>query len=377
MKRRQKYFLWNSRQSFERGQGRNIRITKGGLVPGKGGCAGIYYTGLCDSGRALTEWDRLALEGEIPRPERVRICIYTSEEPFLLVRGRRFELDRLLGDTSMPAAQKDELLESCKRQELFWWSSQRLRGVTGRYLWLRVQMEGAEEELCIRRMQIFFPRAAWTAFLPELYRGQEDSFLERFLGIFQWMYEEMDRKIEKLPGLYCADSSPAELLVWLSEWTGIEEPQLWGEAQLRYLIRHGAQLAGLRGTREYMRRLLWLYTGVSPYIVEYWQWAYEEPDGRRRNLLERLYGSDSFCAAVIFPGRVLKNRDCLPVLERLVQCSSPAYMEVKIEILQPRIFLDRHSYLGINSYLESWGGAALDGQSYLPCTVWKEGRHEG
>lgn len=373
MEWKQPYFLWNNKETFERGQGSNIQISENGLVLEEGKNAGSYYTRVCDSRQSSMEWDRIRILGDIPYPEDLQISIYTSDKDYILVKNASYNLRELLRNTSISTEQKDRLLEECRRKDLAYENNQLLQGITGRYFWmrLRIRRSGIQSPR-IREMQVWFPRNSWISFLPELYQKQEDSFLKRFLGIVQSMYEDMNRKIEDIPGLYDAENTPSDLLVWLSQWLSIPDPYLWKEEQLRYLVRNGSALARLRGTVVYLRQILQLYTGRTPYIVEYWQWAYEELDSRRRNAMERLYGSDSFCVTLVLSGEGLLDSVSLAVVERLVEHCSPAHLDIRIEILQPCIFLGRHSYLGINSVLKDWSAARLDGQQFLPFVVLKK-----
>lgn len=373
MEWKQPYFLWNNKETFERGQGSNIQISENGLVLEEGKNAGSYYTRVCDSRQSSMEWDRIRILGDIPYPEDLQISIYTSDKDYILVKNVSYNLRELLRNTSISTEQKDRLLEECRRKDLAYENNQLLQGITGRYFWmrLRIRRSGIQSPR-IREMQVWFPRNSWISFLPELYQKQEDSFLKRFLGIVQSMYEDMNRKIEDIPGLYDAENTPSHLLVWLSQWLSIPDPYLWKEEQLRYLVRNGSALARLRGTVVYLREILQLYTGRTPYIVEYWQWAYEELDSRRRNAMERLYGSDSFCVTLVLSGEGLQDSVSLAVVERLVEHCSPAHLDIRIEILQPCIFLGRHSYLGINSVLKDWSAARLDGQQFLPFVVLKK-----
>ncbi len=356
MEWKQPYFLWNDRQSFERGEGKNIRITPQGITLREKEASGTYYTRICDSRRPEMEWDYLLLKGQVPYADAVHIAVFSSDDPEALT---------------------DEELESpiavCKQAELTFRENQLLYGVKGRYIRLRIDLEQRDDKMPIlQRIQLYFPRQSWTQFLPELYQNRDQQFLERFLRIFQTMYEDMDRKIREAPMLYYADTAPAKSLVWLSQWLSIENPFLWKEKQLRYLIQHGAELSGLRGTKEYLKRMLFLYTGSNPYIVEYWQWAYEDMDSRRRTILEQLYGKDSFCITVIFEHQVLSGQEQMEELERLLELCTPAHIEVQLVILQSRIFLDQHSYLGINSSLDAWSVPVLNGQNFLPFVVGKE-----
>lgn len=373
MEWKQPYFLWNNKETFERGQGSNIQISGNGLVLEEGRNVGNYYTRICDSRQSSMEWDRIRILGDIPYPEDLQVSIYTSDNDYILVKNASYNLRELLRDTSISTEQKDRMLEECRRKDLSYENNQLLQGITGRYLWIRLRLRRSGiQSPRIREMQVWFPRNSWVAFLPELYQKQEDSFLERFLGIVQSMYEDMNRKIEDIPGLYDAENTPSDLLVWLSQWLSIPDPYLWKEEQLRYLVRNGSTLAQLRGTVVYLREILQLYTGRTPYIVEYWQWAYEELDSRRRNAMERLYGSDSFCVTLVLSGEGLQDSVSLAVVERLVEHCSPAHLDIRIEILQSCIFLGRHSYLGINSVLKDWSAARLDSQQFLPFVVLKK-----
>lgn len=373
MEWKQPYFLWNNKEAFARGQGSGIQISEAGLALEAGKDTGSYYTRVCDSRQTSMKWDRLQILGEIPYPEALRISVYTSDRDDIRIGNCQYDIRRLLRDASIPMEQKDRMLEGCRRSVLHYEKNQRLHGITGRYLWLRLEMNRVgRTPVQIRKLQIWFPPQSWTSFLPELYQKQEDSFLERFLGILQSMYEAMNRKLEDIPGLYYAESTPSELLVWLSQWLSIPDPYLWKEEQLRYLIRHGSFLAQIRGTTVYLKEILRLYTGREPYVIEYWQWAYEEMDSKKRNALEGLYGRDSFCVTLLFSEEEVPDSVSLAVLERLVRHCCPAHLDVRIEILQSCVFLGRHSYLGINSCLKDWEAARLDGRQFLPFAVLKK-----
>lgn len=380
MEWQQPYFIWNNKSAFERGQGDKIQISSQGITLAEAGEPGVYYTRICDSRREGMQWDRLLLQGDIRHPQQLHITVYSCETDVIVVGNKRYDLYEIMRDSSFTIEEKDRLFQSYKCLELDYMEYQLLHRVTGRFLWMRFQFYPMGGEIPqIYRIQVYFPKMSWTEYLPELYRKGGDSFLERYLEIFQTMYQEMNDSIQTLPELYAAGHLSSEWLVWLSQWLSIEDPYLWKEEQLRYLIQHGIELAMLRGTSEYMKRMIWLYTGRKPYIVEYWQWAYMERDSRNRKRMERLYGSDSFCVTVILEGQAVTDRRRMGGLKRLISHCSPAHIETRLEVLQPYIFLDQHSYLGINSCLGEWGDAVLDGQSFLPFVVLKnkEKQYEG
>ncbi len=382
MKREQQYFIWNHPRSFQQGAGENIQITEQGLtVSGNDSVSaairqaetGIYYTRLCDSRKEGTGWDRLLLEGVVSDPGDIRISVYTCESSWIFYQGKQVSIQEIIKSSAFSIKEKDRICQEYRRKELPYGRCQLLHDVTGRYLWLRVCLcPNGLQPVLLHRIQVFFPRMSWKMYLPEIYQTGDSSFLERYLEIFQTMYQEMDQRIGALPELYSPEESPAEWLVWLSQWISVENPYLWQEEQLRYLIRHGMELAGIRGTAAYLKRMLWLYTGTIPYVIEYCHWAYEEMEGSRRRTLEKLYGNNDYCITVILAEAAVEDRRKLRILERLIRLCSPAHLDTRMEILQPYIFLSRHSYLGINSRLGVMGAVVLNGQNFLPFLVLKE-----
>ena len=73
MEWKQPYFLWNNKETFERGQGSSIQISEKGLVLEEGKNRGSYYTRICDSRQSSMEWDRIPNLGDIPYPEDLQI----------------------------------------------------------------------------------------------------------------------------------------------------------------------------------------------------------------------------------------------------------------------------------------------------------------
>lgn len=380
MKWKQQYFIWNHSRSFGQGTGSNIRITEQGLTtsavtPGAEASGGesIYYTRVCDSRKEGTDWDRLLLEGEVSAPDEIQITVYTCENDRIVYQGKQVSIQELVKSDAYSIEEKDRICQEYRRKELIYGRNQLLHGVTGRYFWLRIRLRPVGlQPVFLSRLQVFFPRMSWKTYLPEIYQNGDSSFLERYLEIFQTVYQEMEQRIEALPDLYSPEQTPSEWLVWLSQWISVEDPYLWQEEQLRYLIRHGMELSGIRGTVEYLKQMLWLYTGTIPYVVEYCQWAYEEMEGRKRRTLERLYGDNAYCVTIILEERAVADRRKLRILERLIRHCSPAHLDTRMEILQPYIFLSRHSYMGINSQLGVMGEVVLNGQNFLPFVVLKE-----
>lgn len=218
-------------------------------------------------------------------------------------------------------------------------------------------------------------KRAWVSYLPEIYQeGQPDqSFLARYLGIFQSLYEEMTERIEETPGFLEPSTEAPDNLVGLAGWLSVERKELWSDEQLLYLVRHAVDIHGNRGTVNGLKELVRLYTGQEPYIVEYHQLRPFFDGRERETLLKRLYASNRWEFAVVISGEGLAQSDRFLVLKQIIDMAKPAHMESRLVILHPYIFLDHHSYLGVNSVLGRYRPLRLDGQCAVSFSVVGDG----
>lgn len=214
-------------------------------------------------------------------------------------------------------------------------------------------------------------KRAWISYLPEIYQEEQSdtSFLARYLGIFQSLYESMTEQIEELPGFLEPSVREPENLAGLADWFSIEKKELWNDEQLLYLVQHAVDIRDSRGTVACLKELVRLYAGREPYVVEYHQLRPYFDGKAREALLKRLYAKSRWEFAVLVCGEELAQTDRFLVLKQIVDMAKPAHMESRIIILHPYIFLDHHSYLGVNSVLGKYRPLRLDGQCAVPFSV--------
>lgn len=346
MARRRSYFLLNKKEDFKRGSGVGISIGAQGISLADGCDTGVYDTRVFDCGERGTKWHRLLLSGT-NLSGNCSVTVYTSDEE---------------------TAAATELAEqvSFRNPEDVW-----LDGVEGRYLRLRIRLEkNGSARVGISRIKICFPRQTWLSYLPEIYREhtEESSFLERYLGIFQSLYEDMTEQITRIPQWFSPFAADGEAWKELSKWFGLEEGELWNEEQRRYLIRHAVRLLHIRGTAEYVKELLLLGTGRTVYIVEYGQLLPYFDGGREEERLKRLYTSDPYEFAVLVDERKLEENE-LYRIRKIVELAKPAYMACRIIAPPPYLFLGQHTYLGINSVLSRYRELCLDAKCATPFSI--------
>jgi phage tail-like protein len=109
-------------------------------------------------------------------------------------------------------------------------------------------------------------RSTWLYQLPEVY--QVDDFLGRFLLILQAIWSPIEWKIDNLDLLLAPATMPQEWRDWFAGWFALDLLQLLPEANQRALIEQLPWLLLRRGTRIGLERLLTLYCGSQPEIIE-------------------------------------------------------------------------------------------------------------
>ncbi len=109
-------------------------------------------------------------------------------------------------------------------------------------------------------------RSTWLQYLPAIYG--EDDFLGRYLLIFESILSPIVWMIDNFDLFLSPEIAPAEWLVWMASWFDILLlPELPIERQ-RAIVRQMGWLFLRRGTRAGLQRLLELYYGVTPEIIE-------------------------------------------------------------------------------------------------------------
>lgn len=344
MRQKPKYVLLNKQMDFVSGTLVNARWENDGLILEKG--RGRFVSEILDSGAAETKWHSMELFADEDTAEFCVIKLFASDRPQDM-------------EGSVPSVQYKGA------QELL------LSDVRGRYLRFEVEVSGYEgQDLVIGKIKIHFDYHSWSAYLPELYRQDKKSFsfVERYLGIFQSIYEEMTQRIEGVAAYFDPEVTPEGYLAELAQWMAVEDSQLWEKEKLRKLVSNAAVLYARRGTAQGMLDVLALYLGRRPYLVEYHQVKpYMTNLGRKRQL-EQLYGVNRYQFTVIIEHQDGLDKKERRMIARLIENEKPAHMECQLVVLEQYFFLGSHTYLGMNSVLSDFRDTILDGQASIPFT---------
>lgn len=145
-------------------------------------------------------------------------------------------------------------------------------------------------------------------YLPGIYHT---DFMARFLTIFETVLNPIEWNIHNFDLFLDPRTAPLDFLPWLESWYTPEFNSTWSEAQRRTLLGEAAQLYAMRGTRNGLSRLLEIYTGAKPEIVEF------------------LEGEDPFIFYVKLP--VSSKQVDVHLVERLIDANKPAHTLCRLE----------------------------------------------
>lgn len=368
-----KYFVFNKEDDFRRGFGHNVEYTPQGLqiVKASLGEGGVFFSRILDSRDRETEWHRLTVRRESLGDASIRFTFYAAEDRKIQVDGMETDLEDFLHDPRRDLKEKEDALRHLRVKTALNPGDILLHEIKGRYLWFRIELFGqGEESPKISHMKIYLPKQSWLGYLPEVYQGDQRSrsFVERYLNLFQSLYSDLEQKIDNVAGFFDPDVVEGEFLQWLAGWLDIDDGYIWSEEQLRYLIKNGVQMYKLRGTRRAVSDMVELYLGEKPYIVENFQLESSEGEAKTSGLLARLYGGNSYYFTVAVPERCVPSVKEHKTLLKIIESAKPAHMEANVVVLKPYIFLNKYSYLGMNSVLNQYRPANLDGFSALAFT---------
>lgn len=369
MKQSTKYFVFNKTEDYERGCLYNLQLLDPGIqISDITRNQGVFFSRLFDSREQQLCWHRLQMEGDTISEASVRMYIYVSETPVMLWEGSERSIQELIEDASIDPLDKHYGMAKYITRVLDDPKDVLLHDVTGRYLWIEIRMtaQGTRTPV-IRTMKLSFPKNTWLTYLPDIYQEHPSSasFVERYLGIYQSLYEDMKDEINHVVQYFDPEVVSGPFVEWLASWLAIEDSYIWNEEQLKYLISNAADLYRRRGTVSYMEDMLELYTGTMIYIVEYHQLEKYVKHSNVK-LMTELYGNSPHVVTIIVYMESDNSNRSYQILTRIVERAKPAHIECNIIVLEPYIFLGKHSYMGINTILGSYGALVLDGQASIP-----------
>jgi outer membrane protein assembly factor BamB len=175
---------------------------------------GTYISQAIDSRSIKMRWHRVLLNGEFKSGTQIKVSYYASD-----IKPENPEDEKRL-ITDLPQQSWTELISGAssiqceeKRDALF------QRKTENRYLWFRIELHGSETlSPILKKLTVYFPRSSYLDYLPAIYREDvlSEDFLERFLSIFESIFQEAELSIDGITRFFDALGTPPEFLSWLA-----------------------------------------------------------------------------------------------------------------------------------------------------------------
>lgn len=337
------YFTVNKQLDYDRGFLSGGVYQDGRLrVDGKGEARACFISRLFDSRTPGNEWGRFTLDTRADIGAGLQIGFYASDSDLLLVEGRRVPVQDVISDPKMSAKEKKKIFAPLLQKRFVGHNDMLLNGICGRFLFFILDLFWQETDNSCGDMCLYFPKTSWLKYLPSVYSRDPESadFTERFLGIFQSLYDDRQREIAGSAGLLNPVSCGRALLEELAAWHDLHDIYLWPDEKLKKLILRAPQLGAMQGTIMGLKEYLKLYTGTEPVILE------DENDSKR--------------VIISVPERYLTDMREYGLLLRIIGHMLPAGMSARVTPLRQEGKQEKPAAMGVNSVLGHAAGMASD-----------------
>lgn len=330
---------------------------------------GVFISTAIDTKEDKTSWHKLLVDVELPRETKITISYYAADDCTIFSNGQHIDLNERIKDENMPFSEKEKLLQPLWTNEISNPTDALLFNAEGRFLWFKIKLIGSEKQTpFVKKMRIYFPRTSYLSYLPAFYQEDRTSseFLERFLSLFAKFLSGMDEQIQGLANYFDPNLVSGEFLKWLSYWLGISVDDSWSDKKLRELMHYAPYLYKKRGTKEAIAKIVEIYTGDAPFIIEHFQLKLYKQDSHLHRVIANLYGDNPYFFYVLVKPNVIHSEKERMMVQQILDAEKPAFTEAKLIVLEPWIYLDMHSYLGVNTYLSERSLMTLNHKSYMP-----------
>lgn len=333
------------------------------------GHIGMWCSQSLDSGVQGTHWHKIKLQVQTQKDTQWNISFYASDEQEILINNESVHLDQYIRNDRIDSQQKLANLAPLWTVPIKDAEEALLHQAVGRYLWIFIEMIGSSHHSpLIESMEVYFPRSSYLTYLPSIYQKEQSSqqFLSRYLSIFQSMVDDTDQRIAAVSRSLEPNQVTGSSLRWLLGWLGIEGEDYWTEEQLRELLKVAPKLYSMRGTRYAIETLVRIYTGHMPIILEFEQIKPLKENIELGQVAERLYATDPHAFNVLVKSEFVDTELKRVTLQHILDAYKPVFATCKLVILQSWVYMDVHSYLGMNTVLSEPALMKLDGQSSMP-----------
>ena len=322
----------------------------------------VMITGSVDSSEHNFIWRNLLVDLDIGENSIFKVYAYSSNTTLASIDGRTVELDSLISDDSIAAAERSRLIAPLFKP-LFTNCFDGLINMCGRYIWIKLEFIAAERnELVLRKLKLLLKCEQMIDYLPEIYRVKDgkNGFLSRFLAMFDGLFFDMDRKIDCLGERLDYKTAGGDMLRYLAQWICVDDYAYADDGELRRKMENAILNHRLTGTKKGIINWIESEYGVTPNIIEYFNVKKMLREGSNKDVYFRLLGDDRYKFFILLPENVFADAHASNHFMKRLKENIPAYTEAEVVILRKNIILSGHTYLGVNSVIGGYRTASIE-----------------
>ncbi|BED92759.1 MAG: hypothetical protein RsTaC01_0628 [Candidatus Paraimprobicoccus trichonymphae] len=339
---------------------------------------GVFISSSFDGNFQEMIWHRLKIKSEVPQNGLLKLKIFASDYKGIFVKEidkKINDLDEFFLDKKISINKKIEVFESIKTKEFKNPKDLLLFDVTGRFLWIYLELVSYEkEQIKIEYLKIEFPRVTFADYLPDIYKEsfENNLFLYRFVGIFQSMYVDTEDNIDFITLNFDPKIANYDFLQWISNWLSVKDVPIWGKEKLREILKHVVNLYKIKGTKISISLIVEEFVGTKPIIIEHFEIENNQYYNLQSHIINKLFGDNSFVFTVILTEKYVKNSEKYIEILRVINSVKPIDSICNLVVLNDKIYLDYHCYLEINSYIAKNCELVLDENNDLDVLMLKK-----
>lgn len=340
---------------------KNLSFKDDNLVfESKDGENAVYISKPFDSMQNSTIWHRLRLNVSKSSSSSIRIRAYASDTNEIFLPSSkenkkiRVNINEYMQDESIDIGRKIDVFDFIGAKLFDKPEDILLYDLKGRYLWICIDFTNYDlTPIVVESLKLEFPKVTFVDYLPEIYKKDEEknTFLARFLGIFQSIYVDLEEKIDYVSLNFDADKAKKEFLSWIGSWLSVKDAEIWGEKRLRKLIKNSVKIYKMKGTKKSISKIVEEYLSIEPIIVEQFDVKDNMYYHCNKEIVENLYGDNGYVFTVMIPQAHIKDAETYTELLRVINSVKPIDSICNLVVLNEQIYLDSHCYLGINSFI--------------------------
>jgi len=316
---------------------------------------GVSYGFFClkaiDSNENGFAWNRVSLECILPEDSMLRVSAYTSDSRIFAGDP---DLDEYL--SKQEGAQARSVLSGIF--SLVGSGDDFNISRHGRYLWLMLELIASGAAPKLNGIRVSISGDHMIDYLPEIYR-KEGAFTKQFLSVFDSLFIDMERAINDLPSRLDFEGTDNEMQRLLAQWVCIEPADLERAALIERIssaVEDYESMYTVRGISRSIERLC----SKQPIIIESADVDPNKPGCIHSGLYRKLYGENPYKFFILLEEDSFVNRAEAEKFIRDMRLLIPAHTEFELVLLQRCVRLDRHTYLGVNSFVSNYFPVIID-----------------